>query len=183
MERSAGPLCCVSGWRQMGEQRLARRGREGGAGGTRRERIDAGDVTAWKWTETRTSAEGQQPGWREGGGLQWDIRLEGPGRECRGSRGGGAAGELKPYLQSITGAGLDVWAGQQHVERIYDLVFISLFNTILVAFKRAGGGVGKVERGRKREESPTPRARRTRSLTRCCASPVTRNFIRANASS
>lgn len=131
-------------------------GREGGAGGTRRERIDAGDVTACKWTETRTSAEGQQPGWGgRVGGLQWDIRLEGPGRECRGSRGGGgAAGELKPYLQSITGAGLDVWAGQQHVERIYDLLFISLFNTILVAFKRAGGGVGRGEesgggRGRK----------------------------------
>lgn len=82
------------------------------------------------------------------GGLQWDIRLEGPGRECRGSRdGGGAAGELKPYLQSITGAGLDVWAGQQHVERIYDLVFISLFNTILVAFKRAGGGKWGEESG------------------------------------
>lgn len=97
--------------------------------------------------------------------------------------GGGAAGELKPYLQSITGAGLDVWAGQQHVERIYDLVFISLFNTILVAFKRAGGGVGRGERGRKREESPSPRARRRRSLRRCCASPVSRNFIRANASS
>lgn len=82
------------------------------------------------------------------GGLQWDIRLEGPGRECRGSRGGGgAAGELKPYLQSITGAGLDVWAGQQHVERIYDLLFISLFNTILVAFKRAGGGSGERRAG------------------------------------
>lgn len=38
-------------------------GGRGGAGGTRRERIDAGDVTACKWTETRTSAEGQQPGW------------------------------------------------------------------------------------------------------------------------
>lgn len=47
----------------------------------------------------------------------------------------GGVGELKPYLQSITGAGLDVRAGQQHVERIYDLVFISLFNTISVAFK------------------------------------------------
>lgn len=38
-------------------------GRGGWLGGTRRERIDAGEVTAWKWTETRTSAEGQQPGW------------------------------------------------------------------------------------------------------------------------
>lgn len=43
--------------------------------------------------------------------------------------------ELKPYLQSIIGAGLDVRAVQQHVERIYDLVFISLFNTILVALR------------------------------------------------
>lgn len=40
-------------------------------------------------------------------------------------------GELKPYFQSITEASLDVRAVQQHVERIYDLVFISLFNTIL----------------------------------------------------
>lgn len=39
-------------------------------------------------------------------------------------------GELEPYLQSITGAGLDVRPVRQHVERIYDLVFVSLFNTI-----------------------------------------------------
>lgn len=64
-----------------------------------------------------------------------------------GGAGGGAGGELKPYLQSITGAGLDVWAGQQHVERIYDLVFISLFNTILVAFKRVESGRGEEEEG------------------------------------
>lgn len=75
----------------------------------------------------------------------------------RGGRGCGAAEELKPYLQSITGAGLDVWAWQQHVERIYDLVFISLFNMMLVAFKRVESGRGERdgEEGRKKEESPT----------------------------
>lgn len=69
------------------------------------------------------------------------MRLEGPARVCarmcvwlRGSWEGWGW-ELKPYLQSITGAGLDVRAVQQHVERIYDLVFISLFNTILVALR------------------------------------------------
>lgn len=75
--------------------------------------------------------------------MQWDIRLEGPAwRGCGGVcvcvEGGSWEGwgwELKPYLQSITGAGLDVRAMQQHVERIYDLVFISLFNTILGALR------------------------------------------------
>jgi len=56
--------------------------------------------------------------------------------------------ELKPCLQSITRAGLDVRARQQHVERIYDLVFISLFNTILGALR------GRKKRGseKKRRE-------------------------------
>lgn len=44
-------------------------------------------------------------------------------------------GELEPYLQSITGAGLDVRPVRQHVERIYDLVFVSLFNTISVVLR------------------------------------------------
>lgn len=50
--------------------------------------------------------------------------------------------ELKPCLQSISRAGLAVRARQQHVERIYDLVFISLFNTIL----------GALENGRRKKE-------------------------------
>lgn len=43
--------------------------------------------------------------------------------------------ELKPCLQSITRPGLDAGAVQKHVERIYDLVFISLFNMIFGALR------------------------------------------------
>lgn len=63
---------------------------------------------------------------------------------CYGGGGvqGGACveGELEPYLQSITGAGLDVRPVRQHVERIYDLVFVSLFNTISVVLRERENG-------------------------------------------
>lgn len=92
--------------------------------------------------------------------MQWDIRLEGPAwRGCGGVcvcvEGGSWEGwgwELKPYLQSITGAGLDVRAMQQHVERIYDLVFISLFNTILGALRAREWEEEKERKQRERQK-------------------------------
>lgn len=58
---------------------------------------------------------------------------------------GGA--ELEPYLQSITGASLDVRPVRQHVERIYDLLLVSLFNMISVVRGRE-----RVRKERKQRE-------------------------------
>lgn len=96
------------------------------------------------------------------GRVEYWGRLDVSAHCCCGR--GVCGGELEPYLQSITGAGLDVRPVQQHVERIYDLVFVSLFNTISVVL-RARERVRKERRQREKGGCVHLRMRRVESCS------------------